>query len=360
MKTAKGAKDYFFDDKPIFGLDIGHDTLRVMQLEPGGHRKELRLKGYGSVSFDPSAIVDGVITKPEVIARAAVTMFRKDLVGDIGTKRVAASLPARRALTRAVRLPKMGAKDIDDAVQTEIEQYIPGHADEYYMDYTPIREDQEGSEMFVVAMPKKIVDSYLVLTRMLGLEAVLLDTTIGASTHLFGYDRQSGIPSVLIDFGSESTDVSIFNRGLLATGTVAFGGDYSTAAIAKVLRVTPREAVMLKSKYGLAPSAVQDQVMAAMESSLEVLLKEIRRTIRYYEQRYAKEPPIGQVVIMGGGANMPGMADYLTARLRLPVRSFDPATHIDFGELRPFYTADRMSYVTVAGLAATDAGAIFA
>lgn len=356
-KIAKAAKTYFFEDKPLFGLDIGHDTLRVMQFDMG--HKVPRLKGYGSITFDSSATQDGVIVKPELIAKAAVNLFHKELIGDISTNRVAVSLPAAKALTRAVRLPRMSPKDLEEAVRTEAEQYIATSIDDVHLDFTTIREDNDGLEVFVVAMPKQIVDSYLVLTRMLGLEAVLLDTAIGASAQLFAHDKQSDIPSVLVDFGAESTDITVFNHGLVVTGTVAFGGDDITTTIVRTLGVTPREAIMLKSKYGLSVSAVRKQVVTAMEPSLELLLKEIRRTIRYYEQRYTKEPPIGQIVIMGGGANMPGLAGYLTERLRLPVRSFDPATHIEFGHLHPFYNADRMSYVTAAGLAITNPAEVF-
>ena len=353
----KSTKTYFFEDKPLFGLDIGHDMIRVVQFDTG--HKVPRLKGYGSVAFDPSAIDDGVIVKPEAIAKVAMNLFKKELVGDISTNRVAVSVPAARALTRAVQLPKMSTKDMDEAVRTQAEQYIATSIDNVYFDYTIIREDKEGVEVFIVAMPKKIVDSYLVLTRMMGLETVLCDTAIGASARLFAHDKQSDVPSVLVDFGAESTDITVFNHGLVVTGTVAFGGDDVTTTIAKGLHVTPREAVMLKSKYGLSKSVVQKQVMSVMGSSLEVLIKEIRRTVRYYEQHYDKEAPIGQIVTMGGGANMPGLADYLTEQLRIPARTFDPAAHIDFGHLRPFYNADRMTYVTAAGLAITNPAEIF-
>jgi Tfp pilus assembly PilM family ATPase len=93
---------------------------------------------------------------------------------------------------------------------------------------------------------------------------------------------------------------------------------------------------------------------------LEVLRREVRRVIRYYEQRYAKEPSIGQIITMGGGANMPGLADYLTDHLRLPTRTLDPAPYMDFGHLRHFYNADRASFVTAAGLALTNPVEIFA
>lgn len=358
MGGMKKGEVYFYEDKPLFGLDIGRNTVRVVQLELSHHTP--RLKGYGSIAFDPAAMVDGVIVRPEIISQATLNLFKKSLIGDITTDRVAVSLPASHAFTRAVQLPKISPEDIAEAVQAEAEQYIPGHAENLYLDYSILREDEEGIEVFIVAMPKKIVDSYLVLTQMLGLEAVLLDTSVGASARLFSLDPQSTVPSLLVDFGTDSTDITVFNKGMVALGTVAFGGDDITRAVSRKLNVSPSEALVLKSRYGLAASLVQKQMLSAIEPSLDLLTKEIRRTIRYYEQRYVKEKPIGQIVTMGGGANMPGLTDYLTDHLRLSTRSFDPAPYIDFGHLKHFYNADRASYVTAAGLALTNPEEIFA
>ncbi len=358
-KTTKNSKVYFFEDKPLFGLDIGHGELRVVQLSLSKSKKP-RLKGYGAIAFDSNAVVNGVIIKPELIAHAAVKLFSKELVGEITTNRVAVSLPAYRALTRAVQMPKMTRKDLDEAVRTEASQYMT-NPDTLYLDYSILREDKDGIEVFIVGMPKEVVDSYLLLSRMMGLEAVLFDTTIGASAHLFASDKQrSDIPSVLVDVGSATTDITVFNRGLVVTGTVASGGDDITVAIARGLHVTPSEALMLKSEYGLLKSVFQDQIVSAVDTPLALLLKEIRRTIRYYEQRYTKDEPIGQVITMGGGANMPGLTEYLTEHLKLPARPFDPSTHIDFGHLRSFFNADRMSYVTAAGLAIASPSEVFA
>lgn len=355
----KMPKALVFEDKPLFGMDIGRDTIRVLQFDKI-HKYPFRLKGYGSVAFDPSAIENGVIVKPELISKAVLTLFHKELIGDISTKRVAVSLPANHAFTRVVRLPLMGEKDIADAVHAEAEQYIPASTDDLYLDYTRLHQDEEGIEVLLVTMPKNIVDSYLLLVRMLGLEPVLFDTTIGASAQLFSHDKQSDIPSVIVDFGAKHTDMTVFNHGLVVTGAVAFGGDDITTIMVRALGITFQEAVVLKSEYGLARSAVQKQVRTALEPSLAQLIKEIRRTIRYYEQRYTNEPPIGQVVITGGSASMPGLADYLTDQLRLPVRPFEPGSQINFGELRPFFNADSTSYTTVAGLATFDPSEVFA
>jgi type IV pilus assembly protein PilM len=356
-KGSNNTNIFFFDDKPLFGLDIGHNMVRVMQLDMNSRLP--KLIGYGSVVFDMSAIEDGVIVKPELIAKSIQALFSKELIGDISTKRVAVSLPAGKAYTHAVQLPKMSAKDLAGAVQSEAEQYLPQGTDNQYIDFSKIRDDDDGIEVLIVSVPKPIVDSYLLFTQLIGLEAVLFETAIGASAKLFALDKQSDIPSVLVDFGASSTDLTVYNHGLVVTGTVPYGGDNVTETISQALHISAREAIMIKSKYGLSASDVQNQVRNALRPSLELLLKEIRRTVRYYEQRYTKEPPIGQVITMGGGANMPGLADYLTDQLRLPVRSIDLSSHIDFRHLHHFYSADRMSYITAAGLAVVNPKEIF-
>lgn len=331
----------------MFGLDVGHGTVRLMQLAAG---KKCKVIGYGEISFDPSAVEDGVIVKHEVLAAAIQKLFKHSLIGDITTKRVAVSLPIARAFTRSIDLPRLSEGELAQAVKTEADQYIPAAADDLYLDYSVASRGETKSTVFIVAMPRKIVDSYLVLTRLLGLEAVLIQTTSSAGVRLFTHDSHSDLPAVLVDFGSDSADITIYDHGPIVSGTVACGGEQITQLIASSLSVSEREAVIIKTKYGLALSKKQKQIEAAIEQPLSLLVREVRRTIRYYEERSKSKHPISQVVIMGGGGNMPGLTDYLTSNLRIPVRAFDPTLYLDFGRLQPISIGDRMSYVTAAGL----------
>lgn len=350
--------NYFYEDKPLFGLDIGHGNIRVMELDT--KHTIPRLVGYGTASFDPAAIVDGCIEKPEVVAKATQELFKHHLIGDITTNRVAIALPVARAFTRSMHVPDLSERETLEAVRTEVEQYIPAPIDDLYLDYSRAKTGTEESELFVVAMPKRIVDSYLTLTRLLGLEAVLFETSIGAGAQLFARDKHTDVPTILVDFGGESADITLYNGGLAVSGTVACGGEKITQLISEALDVTPREAGIIKFKYGLSYSKKQPQIESSLAPLLSILLKEIKRTVRYYEERSKSKTAIGQVVIMGGGANMPGLADYLTNNLRLPVRAFDPTSHIDFGHLQPFSASERMSYVTVSGLSLTNPKEVFA
>lgn len=339
----------FYQDKQVFGLDIGFSSVKVMQID--WQSKRNTVTGYGVTTFDAGAIKDGIIIDPEAIAKVSHELFKKQLIGDITTRRVALAVPAARTFTRTVTLPKLGHKDLSDAIRLETEQYVPVPLDDLYLDYTVISSNDKVQELLAVAVPKKIVDSYMVLTDLLGLDVAAIESTISAASRLFVQAEQSDVPTVLIDLGSLSSDITIYDKGLVVTGTVPGGGDSFTQAVVSKLGVTKEEAHVIKTKYGLGLSKKQKEITESMAPILDQMLKEIRRMIRYYEERSDTQRKIGQVVTMGGGANMPGLSEHMTNLLRLPVRMCDPWQHMNFHNLQPPNTVEKSMYVTVCGLA---------
>ncbi len=340
----------FYHDKPVFGIDIGFNSIKVMQMNnTSGNRQVI---GYGVTSFDKSAMEDGVITEPEKIAEAVHKMFENDIVGKITTRRVAVAIPASKTFNRTIQFPKIdNQKELDEAVRFEAEQYIPVPLEQLYMDYGVVTQTDKGTEVLATAVPKKIVDSYMTTMKLLGLEPIAVETTINASGRLFLHAEQSDEPSILIDFGSLSSDITIFDKTLVVTGTVSGGGDNFSDLISKKLNVTQEEAHIIKTKYGLGVSKKQAEITEALKPILDQLIKEIKRMIRYYEERKTVEGKIGQVVTLGGGANMPGLSEHMTNLLRLPVRMCDPWQSLQFGKLQPPNSIEKSMYVTVAGLA---------
>ncbi len=350
MKTTKIS--YFLHDKPLFGLDIGHGSLKVMQLSEssGDHKHPRKIIGYGFTTFDKSAQEDGVVIKPEVIAKAALDLFKHHLIGDITTQRVAIAIPAYRTFTRSLKLPKLKPNQLREAVELEAEQYISMPLEDLYLDYEIIKQTEDSTELFVVAVPKTIVDSYLELAEILGLETVLIEPTLSSSGRLFSLDDQSDLATFLIDFGSLSSDISIFDKHMLVTGTVQGGGENFTESIKTKMGITPQEAGLIKTRYGLGLSKKQADIKQALEPTLQQILREIRRMMRYYEERYGDDRPIGQIITLGGGANMPGLSEYMTEAMRMPVRHSDPWQYLNFKGLQPPSDADKPMYATVAGL----------
>jgi type IV pilus assembly protein PilM len=349
----------FMKNKPVFGLDIGHSSLKVMQTEMDSHGKA-HIIGYGTASFDPSAITDGVITEPEIIAKATLNLFNHRLIGDVTTRRAAFAIPSYRAYSRSIQLPKLKDDELQEAVRLEVEQYTPLPVDDLYIDYMKTSVSEESTEIFAVAIPRKIVDSYLVLSKIMGLETILIETTMASAARLFTLDKRSDIATVIIDFGTLSSDIAIYRDNVVVTGTVPSGGMVFTRSIAKKLGISESEAATIKTHYGLAASKKQAEIIEALEPNLSQLAKEISRMVRYYEDRYGTGHPIGQIIALGGGANMPGLADHLTNALRLPVRAFDPWNYLGASHLQLPSAPDHPMYATVAGLSLTKPREVFA
>ena len=349
---------YLYKDKPLFGLDIGFSSMKVMQTSPEG--KNAVVVGYGVNRFDPKIIKDGVILDIPAMAKSAHELFDKFIVGEISTKRVAMSIPAMRTFTRTIKLPKLTNKELEDAVRIEAEQYIPVPIDDLYMDYSITSTTETEIELLAVAVPKKIVDSYVALAKVLGLELVVLEATIASSARLFVHTEIGDVPTVIIDYGSISSDITIFDHGIIVTGTAGGGGDNFTDIIAETLGITKSEAQVIKEKYGLSYSKKQKEITTALEPTLEQILKEIRRMIRYYEERYGDDRKIVQIVTLGGGSNMPGLSDYMTNALRLPVRMSNPwDKHVMFKNIQPPGGVESSMYITAAGLSLTKSKDLF-
>lgn len=346
----------FFIPKPLFGLDIGNGSLKVVQVESVIASKQAKKSkppqviGYGTVAFDKNAINNGEIVNPEIIAKATKQLFEHKLIGDIKSHRVAISIPAYRTFTRSIQLPLLKPKELDDAVSLEAEQYIPVPLEELYLDYSQISKTKDQLEVLAIAVPRKIVDSYLELTALLGLEPMLIETTMYAAARLFSLDSQSDLPTVIIDFGSLSSDISIYDKKILTTGTVTGGGQVFTNSIKAKLKVTDDEAGLIKTKYGLGVSRHQQEIKDVLEPTLAQIVKEIQRMIRYYDERYGPKRPIQQIITLGGGANMPGLSEYLTNAMRMAVRPCDPWQYFGFKGLQPPSNADKPMYATAAGL----------
>lgn len=350
---------HFYTDKPIFGLDIGRGSLKVMQLEHIA--KNPKITGYGSTDFDVRALDNGVIAKPETLAAAMLDLFKHRLNGEITTHRVAMTLPGYRTFTRSIQLPRLGPDELHEAVELEVEQYVPVPLQELYLDYATTSQSADSSSVFVVAVPKRIVDSYLSLASSLGLEPVLIEPTMTACARFFARDAHSDLPSVIIDFGSLTATISIYHKTIIATSAVSAGGLVFTEAIRNKLEVSPEDAGSIKTKYGLDPSKYQKQIGEALDPPLGKVVTEVRRMLRYYSEHYSDKNPIGQVITLGGGANMPGLSNYLTNALKVPVRTQQhPWAVFDFGDLKQPIEADRQMYATVAGLSLLGPKEVFA
>lgn len=337
-------------DKPVFGLDIGRSSIKVMQIDNTG--KKAQVVAYGNTNFDPDAIAMGVIVDIEAIVKSTHELCTQNLIGALTTKRVSLSLPNEHSFSRILSLPIMNESDLALAVFNEAERAIPLPINELYFDYRAMGVSDDGSqEVQLVATPKKIVDSYMQVAAALGIEVAAVETNITAVSRMVTHSEGDDVVSLIIDLGSTAADLSIYDgNSVRITGTADCGSDDITALIGKALGVSVAQAHTIKTRYGLEPSKKQKEIRDAIEPELSKLVAEIRKVMRYYSERASVEAQIGQVIVLGGGANLPGLSTYLTNEVRLPTRLCDPWQNLTFGALQPPSLLETTLYTTAGGL----------
>lgn len=323
-----------------------------MQVDSTTAKGKCPVVGYGATQFNPASIEKGVIVDFDNLAAATKELFDNQFVGTLSSKRVAFSIPNEYSFSRVLSLPHMNPEELKAAAYSEASRTIPVKNEDLYIDYAIGAEIENGmQEVQLVATPRQIVDSYLTLTEILGLEVALVETNISAVsrivTHAEGYD----VVSLIIDLGSTAADLSIYDGTTVRiTGTADCGSEDITALIAKKLAVSHTQAHTIKTRYGLEPSKKQSEILDAIRPELDKLMNEIKKTIRYYNERASEEALIGQIIILGGGANLPGLSTYITDQIRIPTRLCDPWQNISFGGLQAPHQLETTLYTTAAGL----------
>lgn len=349
--------------EPLFGMDIGHSSLKVMQLEADSSKsRRMSVVGYGtSRRYAVNSIAGGVIVDYKALSDALHDLFDHRLAGSISTRKVACTVPMSHSFSRPLKLPVMEDADLEQAVHLEAEQYIPVSPENLYIDYDIVRRDDKNIEILVVATPKNIIDSYMKFLESMGLEPIALEPTLNATARIFGMaDPTHTQATVLIDFGAEAIDIAVYDGTLFVNSTVQGGSNTMINQIAQNLGVSHEEAFKIKNREGLKLSGHLRDIGKAVKPTLDNLIREIHKIMRYYDDRVAIDGrKISQAVTTGGGANMPGLNEYLGKELGIPVRMLAPWDKINFGALAPPNELERSMFITVAGEAVLDISEVF-
>jgi type IV pilus assembly protein PilM len=340
----------FYKQKPIFGIDIGHSTVKVVQV--ARHKKQPQTIGYGYAEFDPEAIENGVIVDPDAVKKSLRPLLENVVIGELTTDRVVASIPMVYIYSRIVELEDVEEADLSEAIELEAQQYVPLDNDEIYLDYMVLeRTEETKTRIFMVAAPKTIVDSYMALFTDLRLEVYGMEPSLLSIIRAINHTNEGETPKIAIDFGSQSSDLAIYDQSLRLTSTASAGGDHITECIMETLQVDREEAQRIKTRYGISKSEWQEQLAPALTPILTTLANEVQKMLRYHHERNDTEADIEQVVIVGGGANLPGLDNFISRLTGIPVSTSDPWENLNVKPLQPPHRLETTLYTTAVGLA---------
>lgn len=339
----------FYTDKPILGLDISHTGIKVMSIDP----KKWAVQGYGSIDLEPLRVKESleVQDKPYLTDNIKLLMNEK-IIGSINSKRVAVAVPTARSFSRTFALPSAAEKTLREAVMLEAEQYIPIPASSLYIDYQVIERNKKEITVLMSAMTRVVIDNIVASVEAAGLQPILVEPSILSVGRVLTATERGDLPTVVVDIGPASTDIAILDSGSIrVTGGLAIGGNTFTLDIAKKLNVALENAHQLKVLNGLNAGPRQQKLTAALEPSLQRILTEVKKVVRYYDERISQDRKLEQLLVVGSGSNLPGIGEYFTNALVMPARVASPWQKLDFGKIQEPPKQFRPRYIAVAGVA---------
>lgn len=338
---------FFYKDKPILGLDISPTSIKLMAIDT----KKWTVLGYGSIDLDPTKLQQSIDTDGKYLSEQLQELLKKKTIGHFRSNHAVMSVPTTRTYSRSVTLPRDIKGSILDAIKLEAEQYVPIPLNQLYIDYEITKEDKDSTTVLLCAVPQKTVDTCVDAATRCGLRVVMVEPGMSAVARLLKKTEEGELATVIVDIGAASTDVAILDGSIKVTGGIAIGGNTFTLDISTKLGVTLEKAHQLKVLNGLAPSPKQKEIKAALEPNLKRINAEVKKIIRYYSERVTDARKIEQVIIVGGGSNIPGLGDYFTDSIVIAARVASPWQVLNFGKLPQPARQFKARYITVAGLA---------
>ncbi len=344
-----------YKEKTLIGLDISSSDIKIMAISP--NKKDVI--AHGAIDVDSVKIKKSLDGDGEYLLLTLKKLLLDKVNGHLPSSQVAVSIPTSRTYSRTFTVPDSAKKNLREAVELEVSQYVPVPLASLYIDYEVIGETSDGIDVLVSAAPRLIVNNIVDACFHAGLNVNLVEPGINSTARLLQTTESGNLPTVIVDIGSVTTDVAILANDIIrVTGSTAVGGNTFTLNIAKNLNVSLENAHQLKVIHGLNPGPRQKKIKGALENNLKKISLEIRRVVRYYEERI-KGAKVEQIIIVGGGSNIPGIGEFFTNDLVLPARVASPWQRLNFGKLPQPNKQLRPRYITVAGVASITKEEIF-
>lgn len=345
----------FYQDKPIIGLDISQTGIKVMAVDP----KKWLVHGYGSIDLDPTRVQASLEGDDGYLAENMQSLLNDKIVGALPSNHVVLGVPTARTFSRTFTVPIAAEKTLRDAVEIEVDQYIPIPINLLNVDYEIIKRTKTDLTVMMCAVPKTLIDRSIKTAEDAGLRVSMIEPGISAVARVLEATEEGHLPTVIVDIGPATTDIAVLDGSIRVTGGLGVGGNTFTLDIAKKLGVPLENAHQLKVLNGLSAGPRQAKLTTALKPSLQRIVQETRKVMRYYNERLNDDRKLEQIIIVGGGSNVPGIGDYFTNELIMPARVASPWQQLDFGKLPQPAKQFRPRYITVAGLASVEPGSIW-
>lgn len=302
---------------PAVGLDISDQSIRFAELLPRG-------SGYTLGRFGEKHISQGVMNSGKIKDTEGLKQILSSIHTEYKINFVNVSLPEEQVYLVRILIPRVKHSELRGSIELQLEEYIPLKPEEAVFDYEIISENEHGYDVEVSALPLLVAESYFKLFDGTGLVPLVFEIeaqAIARAVLPFGEKKTH----MIVDFGETRTGLSVVSDGVVMfTSTLDIGGHTLNSAIEKTFKVSPDEAERMKKEYGLVKNSGDKEFFFTLMHPISILKDEINKHFIYWHTHPVpgekKRKKIEAITLCGGDSNLIGLADYLSASLKVPVK----------------------------------------
>jgi type IV pilus assembly protein PilM len=317
----------------LIGLDIGSRTIKAAEIS--GSKKGKCLKRFGIVDIRPGLIEDGTIKDTEQVAALIRQLFKKS---GIKAQNVALSVGGYSVIVKKINVQAMPEEQLQNTIQFEAEQYIPFDISDVNLDFQILGNNPNNPNqmnVLLVAAKKELINSYVDLAQMAGLNPCIIDVDSFALQNIYDLNESpdENVNTALIDIGASKTSLNLLKgKTSVFMRDVSMGCGQINQRIASQIGCTDEEAEQIKS--GAFPEKMSvDALTDIVSTVVSDWCTEIRRALDFFYSSYPDDQ-IQKIVLSGGGGKIEAFRQLLSVETSAEVATINPFSGFNVDENR--------------------------
>lgn len=309
MGLVSGVSDFF-------GLDIGTSALRIVQLRGTGRIKSL-------LRYAHAPIDSRLIASDSAADRQHLATIIKDFVdkSKVTTNNVAVGLPSSRVFTAMVDIDKLAPSELAKTIMYQADALIPTPMAESKMDWAMVGDSPKEPnkvEVLLSSVSNSFIESRLDMLESIGLNVIAFEPDSMAMTRAI-VPADMTTPVMVLDIGAKSTDLVIsVNDSPRLIRAISTGTDAIIQAAMQNLNIEKPQAEQFVYKFGLAKNKLEGQIYNAIINTVDILVTETEKSIKYFQARYPGQK-LERIIVTGGASSLPEFPLYIANKFGMAV-----------------------------------------
>jgi type IV pilus assembly protein PilM len=242
----------------------------------------------------------------------------------VKSKGVVTAVGGRDVIIKKIQIERVKEQQARELMRWEAEQHVPFDMESVELDFQILDPEGDGMEMQVllVAAKRELVENKMRMLTDAGLSPSVVDVDAFALHNAFEINHPDAMQGVvgLVNIGHDVTNINVLDDGVpILTRDITVGTRRFREDLQRERGVSAEEAEQLLQGFDRSP-----HLDAVIESRGEEIAVGVERAAAFLASSSRSASQLRSVYICGGGARVPGLAEALGKRLRIPVELANP------------------------------------